>query len=442
MSRAREQLTGRELWHVTGSEHGGMAEVLGAILGYVRDGGINARWAVVRGGDEFISLTQQLYRALYGVPEAGLDLRAADREAYERVLAGSADVLGALVRRGDVVVLHDPPTAGLIGPMHEAGAKVAWRCHLGTDERTPTTDAAQQFLLPYVEPADSYVFSREQFVWPGLDRSRTRIVPPSINPLSPKNQHLDAATVSAILGRMGLTADGDGEPPTIELLDGSPLRIDSIPVVVQKRPIPQASHVVAHVSKWDRLKDPMGLLDCFADHCRGAIDLVLAGPDPSAIPDEPDSEAVWAELVTRLGELPREAEESIHLVALPVGRTAESAAMVNAIQRRADVVVRKSFAEGFGLSLAEAMSKGTPVVATRVGGIQSLIVDGETGLLVDDPNDLDGFAAAIRRLVEDPELANRLGAAAQRRVSENFLISRHVADYVGIGSALAATARD
>ena len=441
LARARELLGGRKIWHVTASALGGMAEVLRALLCYVRDAGIDAHWAVLHANGDFRPIAQRLYNGLYGSPSSGLELGEDERRTYERVLGQSAAELGEVVREGDVVILHDPPTAGLIEPMREAGAHVVWRCHLGVDDHDPTAEATQRFLAPYVEPAGAYVFSRRQFVWPQLEGARTWIVPPSINPLSPKNQRLDPPTVTAILDRIGLTAEGGEAQAALTRLDGSPFRVDSTAVVEQRRPIPPSAPVVAQLSSWDRLKDPGGLIECFAGRGAGDAHLIVAGPDPATAAEESDSETVWRELVEQVRGLAPEVAERIHLAALPTARVTENAAMVNAIQTRAAIVVRKSFSEGFGLSLAEGMWKGTPAVATRVGGIQDLVIDGETGLLVDDPRDLDGFAAAIGRLLTDPGLAARLGAAARERVRGRYLISRHLTDYLRVAISLIEDSR-
>jgi trehalose synthase len=439
LAEARAALEGRAVWHVTASEVGGMAEVLRAILGYLREGGIDVHWAVLGGDDEFFAVAQRLYEGLYGAPSGGPALDGPAEQAYARTIAAGAEELRRVVREGDIAVLHDPPTAGLVGPMKALGAGVIWRCHLGVDRPDDVALRTQGFLIPYVRDADAYVFSRREFAWEGLDESRVRVVHPSINPLSPKNEDLPPQVVSAILDAIGLTADRVDVAPTFTRLDRSPSRVDSPAEVVQDAPIPPSSAVVSQLSGFDRLKDQAGLVECFARPCDDdAVHLVVAGPDPMALPSEPDSEVVWSELRAQVGGLPAEIRRKIHLVALPLHDLDESAAMANAIQRRSSVVVRKSFAEGFGLSLAEAMWKGVPVVATRVGGIQDLISDGETGLLIDDPNDLDGFAERIIRVLGDQALAMRLGAAGRERVRQRYVITRHIRDYARVALEVAA----
>jgi trehalose synthase len=185
------------------------------------------------------------------------------------------------------------------------------------------------------------------------------------------------------------------------------------------------------VSRWDRLKDPLGVLAGFAEHVRAdeAPHLVLAGPDVTAVADDPEGAEVLAEVQAAWEGLPRAVRRRVHLALLPMGDTDENAVIVNALQRRADVVVQKSLAEGFGLTVSEAMWKGRPVVASDVGGIQDQIEDGRTGRLV-EAHDLAAFGARVSELLADPHGAERLGAAAQARVRDHFLGPRHLGQYV------------
>jgi trehalose synthase len=195
--------------------------------------------------------------------------------------------------------------------------------------------------------------------------------------------------------------------------------------------------VVAQVSRWDRLKDHLGLLRCFHRHL-GIDDmhLVLAGPSTAAVADDPEGPAVWRSVGRAWRELPAEDRRRMHLVSLPMDDLDENAAMVNAVQRRADIVVQKSLAEGFGLTVAEAMWKRRPVVGTRVGGIQDQIVHEVSGLLVDDPRDLESLAEAIRSLAKDRERAGKIGEQARLQVFEHFLAAGRLVEYAGLIAAL------
>ena len=198
-------------------------------------------------------------------------------------------------------------------------------------------------------------------------------------------------------------------------------------------PLPGSVPAVVQVSRWDRLKDPAGVLQAFAERIGPSTEahLVLAGPSTAAVADDPEGPEVLAEVVALTSRMPDALRERIHLFSLPMDDLQENAAIVNALQRRADVVVQKSVAEGFGLTVAEAMWKARPVVASAVGGIQDQIVDGESGLLV-EPDDLDGFADAVKGLLEDPARAEWMGHNARERVRGAFLGARHLEQYVDL----------
>jgi len=194
---------------------------------------------------------------------------------------------------------------------------------------------------------------------------------------------------------------------------------------------------VLQVSRWDRLKDPRGVLECFARHISDpATHLALVGPASGAISDDPEGTAVYGDVAESWRRQPDEVRQRVHLVNLLMEDLDENAAMVNALQRRSDAIVQKSLAEGFGLTVAEAMWKARPVIASRVGGIQDQIVDGESGLLIDDPTDLAAFGAAIERVLADADLAARLGVGARQRVRERFLAIGRLREYVELVGSL------
>jgi trehalose synthase len=187
--------------------------------------------------------------------------------------------------------------------------------------------------------------------------------------------------------------------------------------------------IVVHLSRWDRLKDPLGVLNCFAGDVLDAADahLILAGPTARAIADDPESEVAYGEVETRWEALPARRRSRIALARLPLGDLDENAAMVNALLNQADVVVKKSLEEGFGLGVTEAMWKRRAVVASAVGGHRDQIEDELSGVLVDDPRDLPGFAEALANLLNDPVRRQSLGRAARRRVRELYLPDHHTA---------------
>ena len=434
---ARRLLAGRVIWHVNSTARGGgVAEMLHSLLAYARGTGVDVRWLTISGNERFFAVTKRIHNNLHGSPGDGGGLGEAERAIYEEALAASAGALAERVRPGDIVYLHDPQTAALTRMTRDAGVSVIWRCHVGIDKPNDLARRAWAFLTPYIEEANAFVFSRREFVWDGLDQGKLWIVPPSIDAFSPKNQDLDPVAVGSILATIGLAAD-DRPAPVFRRQDGSLARVDRRAELTQDGPLPGDAPVIAQVSRWDRLKDPAGVLRCFSEHLRHpSAHLVVAGPSVAEVADDPEGAEVLAEVERLRASLPDEVRARTHLASLPMDDVEENAAMVNAIQRHADVVLQKSLAEGFGLTVAEAMWKARPVVAGRVGGIQDQILDGVSGVLVDDPADLASVAGAIDGLLDDPDRARAIGQAARQRVLDEFLGSRHLVQYMNLIQAM------
>lgn len=428
----RELLAGRRIVNVNSTATGGgVAEMLSTLLGYARGIGLSATWIVIEGDPEFFAVTKRIHNGLYGSRGDGGELGEAERRVYEHTTAANLDRIVASVRPGDVVLVHDPQPAGLIAPLVDRGARVIWRCHVGYDGRNDWTDRAWAFVRPYVEPAHACVFSREAFAPEWIDRRWLRAIPPSIDPFTPKNVDLEPSEVVALLAASGLvSADGARPEPRVRRradvvrADGAPS--PSTPLVVQ-------------VSRWDRMKDMPGVLESFAQYVDEDARLVLAGPAVSGVSDDPEGGEVWQETKAAWRALPDRQRARVELASIPMDDPVENAYVVNALQRQAAVVVQKSIAEGFGLTVAEAMWKARPVVATAVGGIVDQVEHGETGLLVEDPHDLEAVGGAITRLLRDPVEADRLGRNGRRRVTDRFLGDRHLLQYGELLRELAGT---
>jgi trehalose synthase len=438
---ARELLGEHTVWNVSSTaKGGGVVELLLPLIGYAKGAGVDARWAVIQGNPEFFAVTKRIHNHLHGFEGDGGELGDAARKTYEDALERNARELVELVDEDDIVLLHDPQTAGLIGPLKRTGAKVIWRCHIGVDEPGDLARGAWAFLRADVEQADAYVFSREAFVWEALDEARVRIIAPSIDAFNAKNQELAPEQVHAILAAAGIVDGGDGEP-TFARGDGSEARVTSQAELYEDVRLTPDDPIVLQVSRWDHLKDPEGVIRGFAEHAQAhetGAHLVYAGPAVEAVSDDPEGAQVLKEAIALRESLPEAAQRSIHLVCLPLDDAEENAVIVNALQRIASVVVQKSIAEGFGLTVAEAMWKSRPVVATAVGGIQDQIVDGESGILLQDARDLDAYGDAVRGLLEDPERAHGMGEAAKLRVRDDFLGARSLLDYLDLVSRLLA----
>lgn len=410
---------------------GGVAEMLATLLGYVRGIGLDASWVVIEGDPDFFRVTKRIHNGLYGSPGDGGRLDELERALYERTLEANHDHIRSEVREGDVVIVHDPQPAGLVGRLVDLGAHVVWRCHVGHDGANEWTDRAWAFVRPYVEPAHAHVFSREAFAPAWIDRRRLHVIPPSIDPFTAKNQELPPNEALAILVGAGLLSADGVEPDT---------RIRRRAQVVRDGPAPAADvPFVLQVSRWDRMKDMAGVLEAFARHVRAdGTHLILAGPAVSGVEDDPEEDEVWRETVAAWEALGRAQRARVHLAAIPMDDLVENALVVNALQRHAAVVVQKSLAEGFGLTVAEAMWKTRPVVASAVGGIVDQVVHEKTGLLVDDPHDLEAFGGEVERLLLDRTEADRLARNARLHVERNFLGDRHLLQYAELLAGLLA----
>jgi len=435
------RLGGRVVWNVSSTAAGGgVAEMLQSLLGYVRSTDVDARWLVIQGSAEFFRMTKRLHHALHGARGDGSSLGGAEHDVYMAILRQNAIELRGQIMPGDVVILHDPQTAGLAPALLEVGTYVLWRCHIGADHQNAETALGWQFLQPYLDNVKRMVFSRDTYVPERYRDGRAVVIQPSIDIFSAKNADFDENTTRSILVHVGLI---EGPSPSSRHLgftrsDDTPGRVERRADIVRLgRATEWETPLVVQVSRWDPLKDMTGVLRAFAalveQHAGLDADLVLAGPNVHAIADDPEGPAVFAEVLRAFREQPQAIRAHIHLAMLPTADIEENAAIVNALQRHATVVVQKSLHEGFGLTVTEAMWKSRPVVASAVGGIRDQIEDEVSGLLVHDPTDLRAFAIAIHRAITDPALASRLGRCAHERVLQHFLALRHL---IQLGQAI------
>ena len=418
----RALLEGRVVWNISSSAvGGGVAEMVRSLLAYARGAGVDARWAVVARDAAVLHADQaaaqraprQRRRRLAARPRRARDLRS-------RSARDNASELLPMVRPGDVVIVHDPQPAAMIAPLAQAGAHVVWRCHIGADEVNDEVD--RRLALSRALSARCR----------GL-----RLLARRLRAARPAQRAGDSAEHRSVLDEEPAAAgrrrprhprahrhprgSARTTPPMFAREDGTPGRVDRCAEVLREGgPPPSDTPLVVQVSRWDRLKDPIGVLHGFARIDERGVALVLAGPDVRSVADDPEGAAVYAEVVAAWHALPDDRRRRVHLVSLPAVDVDENAAIVNALQAHASVIVQKSLHEGFGLTVTEAMWKARPVVASAVGGIQDQIRDGTDGLLV-GPRDLDAFAGAVALLLDDRPLADRLAAAARARVRERYL---------------------
>ena len=434
------RLAGRTVWMVSStSRGGGVAEMLPPTIGLLRDLGVRAEWLVI-GADEpaFFELTKRIHNLIHGTGDPLLT--EADRALYERVNRANAAALRPRLRPGDVLVVHDPQPLPMLPLLEDAPPLITvWRCHIGLDVENAATRAAWGFLAPYLGRYDSAVFSAPQYI-PAPLAGRATVIYPGIDPLASKNRDLALREAIEVLCRGGvIPCPGPtvGAPYAAlarraDARGWSPAAARDIGLLT--RPI------VTQVSRWDRLKGFLPLLEAFALLKRELAErpptgpaterrrlelarLVLAGPDPRAIQDDPEALEVLEELHTTYAALPAAIREDIALLLLPMDSVEENALLVNAIQRASTIVVQNSLREGFGLTIAEAMWKRIPVLSNaRACGPRQQVRDRMDGRLIANPEDRRELSAALREMLVDPALLDRWGHTAQRRVYDNFLV--------------------
>jgi trehalose synthase len=439
LADARRILDGRSVWQINStSEGGGVAELLRSCLGYLLDDGIETRWVVIDGDPEFFRITKRIHNRLHGVLGDGGPLGDPERRRYDDVTRSNAIDLRRSVRAGDVVVVHDPQPLGLVPILRSLGATVIWTCHIGADTPNALVRSAWDFLLPDARAAEAVTFTRAAYAWEGLEPGRVHVLPPCIDHASQKNVEIDPDRTAAILGAAGLVSNGghDGEA-TFERSDATQARVSHTVQLTPDTPLPLDAPLVVQVSRWDALKDPLGVIRGFVDVPGiGEAHLMLAGPMPGTVADDPESATVREDVQELWASLPAGDRRRVHLANIPTDDVAENATIVNALQRHAAVVVQKSLAEGFGLTVTEAMWKERALVAAGVGGIRDQIQDGVSGLLV-DPRDLTAFGNAVGSLLGDASLAAGLGAAAHRRVRDRYLAPHYLGAYLELFAELA-----
>ena len=443
------RLKGRSVLMVnSAAQGGGVAEMLPMQVLLLRELGVDANWAVI-GSDrpEFFRLTKRLHNLIHGDgdPRLGPD----EKRLYDEVSRANAAELRAHLKPDDILIIHDPQPLGAGALLKkELGVCALWRCHIGLDEHNAATRAAWTFLKPYAEAFDHAVFSAPEYI-PDFLAGHATVIHPAIDPLSHKNRELHPHKLTGILCNSGLT-ETDAPiltspfPANAQRLHpdgtfGSASRPDKIGLLF--RPL------VTQVSRWDRLKGFRPLMEGFARYkqCpiapvnhnhvrhnrrREIVRLVLAGPDPGSIQDDPEAQEVLRELCDYYRSLPADCQRDIVLLTLPMQSRKHNALMVNALQRCSTVVAQNSLREGFGLTATEAMWKSVPVLGTHACGLRQQIRDGVDGRLVRNPEDVDEIAAALHAMLHSPQTLETLGRNAQLRVHNEFLIFSQLARWL------------
>jgi trehalose synthase len=378
-----KRLQGVRVVHVNSTYlGGGVAEILGKLVPLMEEMGIETIWKVITGDESFFQCTKSFHNALQGhridIPEALL-------KAYEETNQRNAKSLGSLLEEADIVIIHDPQPAPLLSLFPRRKGHWIWRCHI---DLSHPHRPVWKYLRKFLEEYDASIFSLSDFAQPLPHPAY--LIPPSIDPLSEKNIELKKAEVHSVYSRFGL----------------DPHR----PLMLQ-------------VSRFDRFKDPLGVIHAYrlAKKYVSDLQLVLAGGTAT---DDPEGELVLSEV-----EAFSEDDPDIRVLQLPP----DAHRTINALQRAADVVLQKSIREGFGLTVTEAMWKGKPVIGGDTGGIRLQVIDNHTGFLVNTPQ---GAALRLRYLLERPNRLREMGQKAREFVQDNFLITRQLREYLTLMVAL------
>ena len=433
-AKASERFAGRRIININSTPAGGgVAEMLESLVSYARGLGIDAQWHVIEGDERFFEITKRIHNHIYGLPGDDGPLGEAEHADYFAIHKAVAGRLREIVGPDDVVVIQDPQPAGLVPLAKELGVPVLWRCHIGVDQSTVHDVEGWEFIRRYVEPADTFLLTRTAYAPAWMDRGKLRTVRSSIDPMAPKNRPLSPGYVKDLLVHYGLIAGPQPGPLTFTRKDGTEAPVSRRADVLQAGPpAPADAPLVVQISRWDRMKDMPGVARAFADHLLDTdAHLALVGPAISGYADDPEGAEQMIEAMWAWRELPGPARERIHLACIPMTDLEENALVINALQRHAAVITQKSVSEGWGLTVVEAMLKGTPVVGSTVGGLREQIVDGESGLLV-EATDLAGFADALRRLLTDADFATKIGEAGQQRALDLFTADCHLTRYARI----------
>jgi trehalose synthase len=372
-----EPLQGLKVVHVNSTRvGGGVAEILRELVPLKKELGIDARWEVISGDEAFYTCTKSFHNGLQGTPAP---LSESLLHAYENTNEANAEELRTVLEEADVVFIHDPQPLLLLQGCPARRGKWVWRCHIDLSHPyRPVWKYLRRFAADY----DASIFSLANFAQ-SLPHTQY-LIPPSIDPLNEKNMHLADETVRDLCRGFGFDAD---------------------------RPL------MLQVSRFDRFKDPCGVIRAYrlVKTFAPSIQLVLAGGGAT---DDPEGEAVLAEVRAEAN-----ADPDVHILLLPP----DADLSINALQRTADIVLQKSVKEGFGLTVTEAMWKGKPVIGGDTGGIRLQVVNHHTGFLVSSP---EGAALRTRYLLQHPEMVGEMGSKAREFVRENFLITRHLREYL------------
>jgi len=432
---------------------GGVAEMMPRLVSLLSEVGVRTEWWTMSADDpKFFSFTKRIHNLIHGAgdPNIGAD----EARVYDDVSSSVADALMKELSDDDVLVVHDPQPAGAGAKLAKRGWSTIWRCHIGLDHDNEQTESAWSFLEPYIREYHHTVFTAVEYI-PNYLSSTVSIIPPALDPFSHKNRELAIHEVVGILCNAGLahcpfdmvTAPFEHQAERLQP-DGSfaPANVPE-DLGILHRP------TVTQISRWDRLKGWRGLLDGFIRLKREAaqrgndggrherrlrlVRLILAGPEPAAVQDDPEAKDVLEELIDVYRGLDPDLQRDVALLSLPMSSRKYNALMVNALQRCSSVVVQNSLQEGFGLTATEAMWKRLRVVGTRACGLRQQIRNGIDGYLIDDPTNPEEIADVLDRTLGLSHERAALITSAQRRVYDEYLVFRQVSRWLTVMASVA-----
>ncbi len=445
---AVEQALGAaKVWMLNSTEFGGgVAELIPGTCSLMSQVEVDTRWLVMKPVQpEFFKFTKHLHNMIHGVSDE--EPTPEQKRIYDEVSRTAADELRAIVNRSDVLIVHDPqPLGAALYIPAEHRPRLIWRCHIGVPKHNEATRRAWRFLDPYLAPFQRLLFSAEQYI-PDTLFPRSGVQLPGIDPINEKNRLLSPYKLIGVLRAAGLLTP---EVSRWARFSATVIRFNGGEWT--ERPIADflSTPVALQVSRFDRLKGFDLLLNAFVRLLHtyrervtvmkvnteraleelGGIQLLLAGPDPGGVHDDPEAVEILSELTRRIMALEPAIQHRVHLLRLPMVDARENALIVNALQRFASVVVQASREEGFGLTVSEAMWKGAPVVASAVGGIALQIRPGVDGFLVRDPADADELAGAMLTAMADAKRSDVMTREAHSRVRSHFLLPGQLASWL------------
>ena len=449
-----EKLKGCTIWMINSTATGGgVAEMLPSQMRIIRSLGLKIEWLVIEASDHhFFDLTKRIHNAIHGAGDGQFSQE--DLEVYEKENQKNLEKALEFIQDGDLVVIHDPQPMPL-GKMIRAhkDVKLVWRCHIGLEEQTETTRNVWNFLQPYLDSYDHFVFSLPSYV-PDQIKSKTTMIPPAIDPLSHKNRTLWMAKCVGILQQSGIT---NHHTPLLY-----PFYKHQVRRVMPDGSFNEVNHhsdldiiyrpVVLQISRWDRLKGFKELMDAFIlmkrenekNKDQSTIGykrikytrLVFGGPDPAFVSDDPEGMEVLNELIDQYKSVDEGLQNDIAILLLPLDNPKENALIVNALQRSSSFVVQNSIQEGFGLTATEAMWKQRPVLVSGAAGLKFQVEHGVNGQINNNPKDIEKLAGTLEKMLNSPKERDKWGFNARNRVIDKFTLFSQINNWLKLLASL------